>query len=197
LLFVSGALVGLLAGGAAKPRANRNSFPEANAPVSRREKVDEGQGAVPQSRAASEVPAHEQSEVNLAMLGGVLVVLALGAFIIQTSLWWWVNMKKGGSREEEVTRWQASARPMPEGLRDFPKLQISPQRDLRGFLARQEQALSASGRDTSGATRIPIEQAIDIVSERGSSKWRATHTKQISPLELQQQRGNGAQDENH
>jgi hypothetical protein len=193
LLFACGVLVGFLARRATKRRAERSSFPDTSPAVTPGQKVVEDRGAIPQSQTVSATPAHEKSEVNLAMLGGVLAVLALGAFVIHSALWWWVNAKQGEPREGEISRWKVFAPEVSLPQRNFPELQISPPGDLRDFLARQEQALSSPGRDaTSGALRIPIEQALDIVSRRGVPKWRTMNAKQISPLDLQRQRGDGA-----
>jgi len=149
----------------------------------RRSRADVDRSAIPQAQAVSEKPAHERSDVNPAMLGMVLIGLAIGAFAIHASLWWWLN-----ARQNKLSAMESApaARHSPEARRSFPLLQLSPQRELQEYLAKEEQELHAT-ETTNGAARIPIERAMKLVAE-GSSGTATPGGPPTSSLQLQQQR---------
>src|SRR5262245_4934787 len=189
VFFIIGTVVGVVAGRATAPRQKTEKAvlvaEPTLLPVAER-------SALPQSDTSSEQRAHEASDVNLPVLGMILALLLVGAFVIHASLWWWVNASRTAGIDD-APRGQATAQRLPQSQHQFPKLQLSPQGDLQEFLAREQQQLRGSGprNQTSGLARIPIERAMEIVADRGAPKWKTD--RQISPLPLQQWRATDAQ----
>lgn len=189
LIFVSGAIIGALAGRATAPRPEVEIKIAPAAPI---EKPELKPSAIPQTLASSEVRSHETSDANVPALGMLLVVLVVFAFVMHAALWWWVNTPGPGSIDA-ATQWQVTAARVPEPQKNFPQLQLSPQRELKEFLANQEQRLRVGAAPDETNARISIERAMEAVAQDGVPKWKA-NAKPISPIELQQQRANeGAQ----
>jgi hypothetical protein len=191
LMLAIGAVIGALVGRTrSRKRISKSAEPLAKMQTTDRTPEREPLGVIPQAGEWSEIPAHEKSDANLPALGATLVVLALSAFVIHAALWWWVK-SPGPATIDETTRWNAIAQRVPEPSREFPQLQISPQRDLEDFLARQEQGLRGESA-TSGVARIPIERAMELVIQNASREGRTKNGRGPSPLELQQRRASEA-----
>ena len=126
------------------------SLPRRSAPAQRRE-VD-----------------HEESDVNVAaIIRYGIGLLVIGAFI-HLFLWW---LQGTYSRQSE--RAQTQVYPLATGQQDrlppFPRFQENPQQELSELRAKQKALLEGYqwiNKET-GAARIPIEDAMKIVVERG------------------------------
>ena len=146
-------------------------------------------GARPQTGVWSEVPAHENSDVNLSGLGMVLALLVGGAFVIHIALWWWANTPGPENIDEGAQRPVLASR-LSESQKSFPQLQLYPSRDFEEFLAQEEQRLRGArpAQRTNRFEQPSIERAMVIVAERGLPGWRGEGAPPISPAELQRQR---------
>ncbi len=111
---------------------------------------------------------HEESDVNVRAIlsfgAGLVVVTA-----IELAFLWWLQ----GFYTARTARAQTIVFPMAVGQQDQqppePRLQDDPQRDMRELRTRQESALTGYGwvNKEAGVVRIPIDEAMRIVVERG------------------------------
>jgi len=123
----------------------------------------------------SERRAHEAPYVSLVLLGGTLAVLLIGAFIMQASLWLWLEPRIKSLAPGHVP-------PRTQSVSNgSPRLQLSPELDFREYLLQQNEGFRAS----SSGGRIPIDQAIETVLE---ARGAQSDVRPVSPLEMQQQR---------
>lgn len=111
-------------------------------------------------------PGYEVRDVQtkpLLMLGvGLLVLTALASVVS------WGGFKYLERRAESADR-RVSALEARHTLPPEPRLQTTPQADLRGIRAAEEARLKSYGwvdRGT-GVAHIPIERAIEILTEKG------------------------------
>ena len=149
--------------------------------------------AKPQGEQRSPRRTHEQKDVSLKGLLVILVLLAVSALVLQAGLWWWLQrMNKSSPTPTEAKRGYWAAHPRPEAQRTFPKLQLSPRRDLQAYLGHQDKLLNSYGwiNHTAGVVRIPIERAMERIAQNGLPQWGRTNGAQTgpSPYELQRQR---------
>ena len=111
---------------------------------------------------------HEESDVNVrAILGFGAGLLALG-LVVHVFLFWLQGFYASQTRRAETIVY-----PMAAGRQDQlppePRLQDNPQQDLRELRAAQTSALAGYewvDKDA-GVVRIPIDEAMRIVVERG------------------------------
>jgi hypothetical protein len=111
---------------------------------------------------------HEESDVNV----GAILRFGAGLFVVAAVahlfLWWLL-----GVYERQHERAQTQVYPMAAGQQDgrppAPRLQDNPQQELRELRARQESLLNGYGwvDKEAGVARIPIEDAMKMVVERG------------------------------
>ena len=111
---------------------------------------------------------HEESDVNVRAILGFGFALIVVAVIIHVCLWWLLGMYQ---RQTERTQLQVYplAAGQQEQLPPAPRLQEHPQQDMRELREKQEAILKGYewvNRDA-GVARIPIEEAMRIVVERG------------------------------
>jgi hypothetical protein len=111
---------------------------------------------------------HEESDVNVGAILGYGVGLFVVALVAHVFLWWLL-----GTYNRQVLRTQTQAYPMAAGqqgqLPPTPRFQDNPQRDMRELRAKQQQLLNGYAwinREV-GVARIPIEEAMRLVVERG------------------------------
>jgi hypothetical protein len=111
---------------------------------------------------------HEESDVNVGAIlryGAGLLVVGL---IVHVFLWWLV-----GAYERQHERTQTQVYPMAAGQQDRlppePRLQNTPQQDMSALRTKQEALLNEYGwvNKEAGIARIPIEEAMRMVVERG------------------------------
>ena len=111
---------------------------------------------------------HEESDVNVGAIlryGAGLVAIAL---VVHVFLWWLM-----GVYERQDERAQTQVYPMAAGQQDrlppFPRLQATPQQDMRDLRAKQKALLDGYGwvDKEAGIARIPIEEAMKTIVQRG------------------------------
>jgi len=111
---------------------------------------------------------HEESDVNVRAILGWGLGLIVVALVVQVFLWWLMGLYQG-----QVQRADTRAYPLAVGQQDVqppePRLQTTPQQDMRALRDSQRARLQGHewiNRDA-GIARIPIEDAMRIVVERG------------------------------
>ena len=111
---------------------------------------------------------HEESDVNVGAIIRFGVGLLVVAAVVHLLLWWLL-----GAYERQHERAQTQVFPLAAGQQDrlppLPRLQDNPQQELQELRAKQKALLEGYGwvdRDA-GVVRIPIEDAMKMVVERG------------------------------
>ena len=111
---------------------------------------------------------HEESDVNVsAIIRFGIGLLVIGA-VIHLFLWW---LQGTYSRQSE--RAQTQVYPLAAGQQDrlppSPRFQDNPQQELQDLHTKQKALLEGYGwvSKDAGVARIPIEDAMKIVVERG------------------------------
>ena len=111
---------------------------------------------------------HEESDVNVSAIIRFGVGLLAIAVVLHVFLWWLQGMY---SRQSE--RAQTQVYPLAAGQQDrlppSPRFQENPQQELEDLRAKQKALLDGYGwvSKEAGVARIPIEDAMKIVVERG------------------------------
>ena len=111
---------------------------------------------------------HEESDVNVNAILGYGVALMVVAVVIHVFLWWLL-----GVYQRQAERSQTQAFPLAAGQQEQvpsgPRLQHQPQQDMRELRAKQEALLKGYEwvNREGGVARIPIEEAMRIVVQRG------------------------------
>jgi hypothetical protein len=114
------------------------------------------------------VHEHEESDVNTRAILGFGLALAVLALVVQVFLWW-----LQGFLATRIDRAQTTVYPMASGRQDQlppePRLQNNPQQELRDLHSRQQSRLTGYSwvNKEGGIARIPIEDAMRIVVQRG------------------------------
>ena len=108
---------------------------------------------------------HERTDINPKYIAAFAAILVCVTLVLYVLVW--------GVFDHFAARVSpAPARPSLEGepqVFPSPRLQVDPQQDLEQLRRRERELLDSYGwvdRDA-GIVRIPIERAIDIVSEKG------------------------------
>jgi hypothetical protein len=185
LLFVSGLVMGGLAGRAARPQPGGNRDDVCSAPTGIAIQPTIAR-EYPQATTFSEVSGHEHSDIHLLAILMIIFVVGVGAFVIHAALWSWVS-SKGPSTMEETASSQLLRRYMGEQERDYPKLQLSPARDLREFRIQEDQRLHGLSTGAGSTTNsMPIGRAVEVLVDHGFSG--AAGRDRQSPVQLQQRR---------
>jgi hypothetical protein len=131
---------------------------------------------MPESRNADNPEVvHEESDVNVsAILGFGLGLLVIGA-VAHVLLWWLLAVYHG-----QAERAQTRAYPLAAGREEQrvpgPRLQEYPLQEMRELRRRQEALLRGYAwvNREGGMARIPIEDAMRIVVDRGLPVRNAT-----------------------
>ena len=111
---------------------------------------------------------HEESDVNVGAIFRYGLGLAAVALVVHVFLWWLL-----GVYERQNNGSQSQAFPMATGqqnqLPPAPRLQQNPQQDLRDLHVKQRGVLEEYSwvDKQAGVARIPIEDAMKIVVQRG------------------------------
>jgi hypothetical protein len=111
---------------------------------------------------------HEESDVNVGAIIRFGIGLLLVGAVVHVFLWWLV-----GTYDRQHERAQTQVYPLAAGQQDrlppFPRLQDNPQRELQELRAKQKALLEGYGwvNEEAGVARIPIEDAMKMVVERG------------------------------
>ncbi len=111
---------------------------------------------------------HEESDVNVRAIVGYGIGLMVVAVVVHVFLWWLL-----GTYTRQAERAQTRAYPLAAGQQEqlppSPRFQDNPQQDMRELRAKQQALLQGYGwvhREV-GVARIPIEEAMRLVVERG------------------------------
>lgn len=111
---------------------------------------------------------HEESDVDVSAILRYGIGLFVIAAIVHLFLWWLLGIYEG-----QHERAQTQVYPMAAGqqnrLPPSPRLQDNPQQELEALRAKQKALLEGYGwvNKEAGVARIPIEEAMRIVVERG------------------------------
>jgi hypothetical protein len=111
---------------------------------------------------------HEESDVNVRAIFGFGAGLVLLAVVVHLFLWWLL-----GAYNRQAERSQTHLYPLAAGQQEQiapgPRLQDNPQQDMRELRVKQESLLQGYAwvNRGSGIARIPIEEAMRMVVERG------------------------------
>jgi len=111
---------------------------------------------------------HEESDVNVRAIVGFGAGLIVLAVVVHFFLWWLL-----GAYNRQAERSQSHIYPLAAGRQEQdppgPRLQNNPQQDMRELRSKQEALLKGYAwvNREGGVARIPIEEAMRIVVERG------------------------------
>jgi len=112
---------------------------------------------------------HEESDVNVRAILGYGVTLIVAGVIVFVLLWVLQGVYLRQTDRAQMQVYPLADAGQQEQLPPAPRLQQNPQQDMRELRARQQALLRGYGwinRDA-GVARIPIEEAMRIVVERG------------------------------
>ena len=111
---------------------------------------------------------HEESDVNVGAIIRYGIGLLVVAAVVHVFLWWLL-----GIYERQNERAQTQVYPLAAGQQDrlppLPRFQENPQQELQELRAKQKALLEGYGwvNKEAGVARIPIEDAMKMVVERG------------------------------
>ena len=111
---------------------------------------------------------HEESDVNVSAIIRYGIGLLVIAVLLHVFLWW---LQSTYTRRNE--RAQTQVYPLAAGQQDrlppSPRFQQNPQQELQDLRAQQQALLEGYGwvSKETGVARIPIEDAMKMVVERG------------------------------
>jgi hypothetical protein len=111
---------------------------------------------------------HEESDVNVGAIIRYGIGLLLVGAVVHIFLWWLL-----GTYERQNERAQTQVYPLAAGQQDrlppLPRFQENPQQELQELRAKQKAQLEGYGwvNKEAGVARIPIEEAMKMVIERG------------------------------
>jgi hypothetical protein len=111
---------------------------------------------------------HEESDVNVGAIIRYGIGLVVVAAVIHVFLWWLLGLY-GRQNERAQTQVYPLATGQANRLPPFPRFQENPQQDLLELRAKQKAQLEGYGwvNKEAGVARIPIEEAMKMVIERG------------------------------
>jgi len=126
---------------------------------------------------------HEPNLVRLPVLVGLvlgLVVLVGGSFLLMDRVF--VYLAAQPAPAQAPTQLRAAIDPVPP----VPRLQVKPRQDLQSLRTAEEARLGQYGwiNREAGRVHIPIEQAMDVVAQKGLPKWAETAEAGRTPEEL-------------
>lgn len=111
---------------------------------------------------------HEESDVDVGDIIRYGIGLLLVGAVVHVFLWWLL-----GTYERQNERARTQVYPLAAGQQDrlppFPRFQENPQHELQQLRAKQKAQLEGYGwvNKEAGVARIPIEEAMKMVIERG------------------------------
>ena len=127
--------------------------------------------------------AHEKKDVDVASMFLVALILFLSGALVCLAMWGLMRFLVAKQYAEEVARTPAAktGESFPQ-----PRLQTQPARDLRRLRAEEEARLNSYGwiDRSAGVAHIPIDQAMDLLLERGLPDVGKNQT----PLQFMQSR---------
>jgi hypothetical protein len=117
---------------------------------------------------------HEESDVNVRAIFGFGAGLLAVGLVVQVLLWLLMNYYT--KQAAQVPRNFPLSADYQQQAPPEPRLQVHPQQDLRDLRAREDAVLHGYGwvDKNTGVARIPIEEAMKIVVQRGLPARAAT-----------------------
>jgi hypothetical protein len=117
---------------------------------------------------------HEESDVNVRAIFAFGAGLLVIGIVVQVLLWLLMNYYT--KQAAQVPRNFPLSADYQQQAPPEPRLQIHPQQDLRDLRAREDAILHGYGwvDKNTGVARIPIEEAMKIVVQRGLPAREAT-----------------------
>ena len=111
---------------------------------------------------------HEESDVNIGAIlgfGAALIVVAVLLYLLTYVLFRYFEIREGRRVTPEYPLAAAQANRVPPE----PRLQTDPREDLREMREKEDALLGSYGwvDKNAGVARIPIEEAMKLVVERG------------------------------
>lgn len=107
-------------------------------------------------------------EINVRFIAKMVIGLVVVALVVHLLMWWLI---KGFNRFDDTRA--AAPQPLPEANIQppppEPRLQTSPEEDLRMMRAQEDSLLGQPGwvDQRQGTVRIPIEVAMEVIAGRG------------------------------
>jgi len=123
---------------------------------------------MPSKRASPTAPRHEVADVSGRRIVWTAAALAMMLVVVALAAWAVLSVLRSGSRQDASPPRAAAAR-MPS-----PRLQTAPSSDLDALREEKRAMLSEYrwlDRD-SGVVRIPIERAMELLTERSGARAR-------------------------
>jgi hypothetical protein len=119
---------------------------------------------------------HELTDVHAGWIFGIVFFLAVSGIMVHLLM---REMLFNLNRHPAPTDlWPATPSvSAPSVAATFPRLQISPPRDLAAFRAQEDAELNTYGwiNRTAGVARIPIDQAMNLLLQRGLPARQSTN----------------------
>ena len=146
----------------------------------------------PQGSTVSSSRNHERTDVRAGWIFGIVLFLAVSGVAIHFMMARMLNSLK--HKAPTTDQWQPFSQPSAQAkLRPvFPRLQISPPVEMEAFRAREEAELNSYGwlNKTAGIVHIPIEQAMELLLQKGLPVRQGTNAAMTGPssYELLKQR---------
>lgn len=149
--------------------------------------------ANPQSTQPAPRGGLEPADVSFKGVLYFLIGLMIMAVLIHFVLGFMFRHLQGQTKESDLRVMQQHVLPAVAASRTYfppPREQISPRLDLQALRAREEAELNSYGwvDKKAGVVRIPIERAMELLSQRGSPGSANAGNTGPSSLQLQQQR---------
>ena len=151
--------------------------------------------AFPQTERPAPRGGYESSDANPKGVFLFVVGLAIVGVVIHFVLrWMFADLQRGAHQADQLAG-KLEVVPSVAAYRPYfpsPREQISPQLDLAALRARENAELEGYGwvDKKAGVVRIPIDRAMELLSQRGLPVRAGTNAPRIGPssLQLQQQR---------
>jgi hypothetical protein len=148
--------------------------------------------ARPQGRPRFNRRGYEPRDANAKWIFAVVAMLLVAGLIMHFCLaGFMAHLEKTPTPADAWTGIPGVAQQRAMEAKDVPRLQISPQTDLKEFRAREQTELESYGwiNRTAGVVRIPIDRAMELVLERGLPVRDAKQMPAgVSSYQLQQER---------
>jgi len=150
------------------------------------------ESAKPESSAQRVPHGHEPTDVHAGWIFGIVLFLAVSGIGIHFLMAGMLNLLKHETPTTDQWRPPERSVASTQTRPSFPRLQVSPPVDLEAFRAREEVELNSYGwiDRASGIVHIPIEQAMDLLVQKGLPVRRGTNEIRMGPssFELLKQR---------
>ncbi len=123
----------------------------------------------PQGAQVPGAEGYEHRDASAPWIFGVVAFLFISGICIHFILAGFLSNLKATPLPSDAWRPLPRASAAAPQARTFPKLQVSPPRDLEAFRKAENEELETYGWEnrTSGVVRVPIERAMELVLQKG------------------------------